>query len=146
MRQLVYTSLLLIIIVGLSRYSKKYFNHCSWNRVQHILVCWKPLRITISTIYSVDKGRNLKYIRRSEDVQDVIWTSYVHSIYVLCLWGVVLMCGTNNGSMSNERVFYCSPVVVFLFEFYNQKSFVCLQVMELVILYWKKLCIKKKLL
>ena len=29
------------------------------------------------------------YIRRSEDVQDVFWTSYVRSVYVLC----VLWCG-----------------------------------------------------
>ena len=29
---------------------------------------------------------NWTYIRRSEDVQDVFWTSYVRSIYVLCLW------------------------------------------------------------
>ena len=28
---------------------------------------------------------NWTYIRRSENVQDVIWTSYVRSIYVLCL-------------------------------------------------------------
>ena len=27
------------------------------------------------------------YVRRSEDVQDVFWTSYVRSIYVLCLRG-----------------------------------------------------------
>ena len=27
---------------------------------------------------------NRTYIRRSEDVQDVFWTSYVRSIYVLC--------------------------------------------------------------
>ena len=31
------------------------------------------------------KDVNWTYIRRSEDVQDVFWTSYVHSIYVLCL-------------------------------------------------------------
>ena len=30
---------------------------------------------------------NWTYIRRSEDVLDVFWTSYVRSIYVLCLWG-----------------------------------------------------------
>ena len=28
---------------------------------------------------------NSTYIRRSEDVLDVFWTSYVRSIYVLCL-------------------------------------------------------------
>ena len=27
---------------------------------------------------------NWTYIRRSEDIQNVFWTSYVHSIYVLC--------------------------------------------------------------
>ena len=30
---------------------------------------------------------NWKYIRHSEDVQDVFWTSYVRSVYVLCLRG-----------------------------------------------------------
>ena len=30
---------------------------------------------------------NQTYIRRSEDVLDVFWTSYVRSIYVLCLLG-----------------------------------------------------------
>ena len=30
---------------------------------------------------------NWKYIRRSEDVQDFFWTSYVRSIYV-CVYGV----------------------------------------------------------
>ena len=30
---------------------------------------------------------NWTYIRRSEDVQDVFWTSYVRSIYVLFLLG-----------------------------------------------------------
>ena len=30
----------------------------------------------------VDTGRNWTYIRRSEDVLDVFWTSYVRSIYV----------------------------------------------------------------
>ena len=30
---------------------------------------------------------NWTYIRRSEDVQDVFWTSYVRSSYVLCLLG-----------------------------------------------------------
>ena len=31
---------------------------------------------------------NWTYIRRSEDVLDVFWTSYVRSIYVLCLRGI----------------------------------------------------------
>ena len=30
---------------------------------------------------------NWTYIRRSDDVLDVFWTSYVHTIYVLCLQG-----------------------------------------------------------
>ena len=33
------------------------------------------------------QGVNWAYIRRSEDAQDVFWTSYVRSIYVLCLLG-----------------------------------------------------------
>ena len=31
---------------------------------------------------------NWTYIRRSEDAQDVLWTSYVRLIYVLCLRGI----------------------------------------------------------
>ena len=34
-----------------------------------------------------DTGVNWTYIRRSEDLLDVFWTSYVRSIYVLCLRG-----------------------------------------------------------
>ena len=30
---------------------------------------------------------NWTYIRRSEDIQDIFWTFYVRSIYVLCLQG-----------------------------------------------------------
>ena len=33
------------------------------------------------------QGVNWTYIRRSEDVLDVFWTSYVRSFYVLCLQG-----------------------------------------------------------
>ena len=33
---------------------------------------------------------NWTYIRRSEDVLDVFWTSYVRSVYVLCLLGYVV--------------------------------------------------------
>ena len=35
---------------------------------------------------------NSTYIRLSEDIQDVFWTSYVRSIYVQCLRGVPLSC------------------------------------------------------
>ena len=35
----------------------------------------------------LDTGRKLNVSKTSEDVQDVFWTSYVRSIYVLCLWG-----------------------------------------------------------
>ena len=37
------------------------------------------------TIFPVDTGRKLHVQRRSEDVLAVFWTSYVRSIYVLCL-------------------------------------------------------------
>ena len=37
--------------------------------------------------YPVDTDVNWTYIRRSEAVQDVFWTSYVRWIYVLCLLG-----------------------------------------------------------
>ena len=33
------------------------------------------------------QGVNWTYIRRSEDVQDIFWTPYVRSIYVLCPGG-----------------------------------------------------------
>ena len=33
------------------------------------------------------QGVNWTYIRRSEDAQDVFWTSYVRSIYALCPGG-----------------------------------------------------------
>ena len=37
--------------------------------------------------YSLDTGRKLNVQRRSEDVLDVFWTSFVRSIYVLCPGG-----------------------------------------------------------
>ena len=40
---------------------------------------------TITSLYTHDV--NWTYIRRSEDVQYVFWTSYVRSVYVLCLRG-----------------------------------------------------------
>ena len=46
--------------------------------------CW-PYWKTPNTPSTQDA--NWTYIRRSEDVQDVLWTSYVRSIYVLCLLG-----------------------------------------------------------
>ena len=36
------------------------------------------------------QGVNWTYIRPSEDVQDVFWSSYIRSIYVLCPGGMVL--------------------------------------------------------
>ena len=41
--------------------------------------------LLLSTPWAQDV--NWTYIKRSEDVQDVFWTSYVRSIYVLCLRG-----------------------------------------------------------
>ena len=41
---------------------------------------------------SADTGRKLKYIRRLENVLDVFLTSYVSSIYVLCLRGHLSIC------------------------------------------------------
>ena len=38
--------------------------------------------------FPIDKDVNWTYISRSEDVLDVFWTSYVRSIYVLCLLGL----------------------------------------------------------
>ena len=34
---------------------------------------------------------NWTYLRRSEDILDVFWTSYVRLIYVLCLWGYQIL-------------------------------------------------------
>ena len=42
-----------------------------------MLSCYLPSRHEV----------NWTYIRRSEDVQDVFWTFYVRSVYVLCLRG-----------------------------------------------------------
>ena len=42
---------------------------------------------------------NWAHIRRSEEVQDVFWTSYVRSIYVLCLRGPPRLCN-NAGDMN----------------------------------------------
>ena len=41
----------------------------------------------VATKIPLDIGHNWTYIRRSEDFQDVFWTSYVRSIHVLCLEG-----------------------------------------------------------
>ena len=47
--------------------------------------------LKIKKNFSVDTGPKLSvYIRRSEDVLDVFWTSYVRSIYVLCLRGFMV--------------------------------------------------------
>ena len=48
------------------------------------------------------QGVNWAYIRRSEDVQDVFWMSYVRSIYVLCLRACL-----NNGFWQGSFVRIC---------------------------------------
>ena len=50
------------------------------DNIKHVLWCAIAARVAF---YS----RPGLYIRRSEDVQDFFWTSYVRSIYVLCLRG-----------------------------------------------------------
>ena len=59
------------------------------------VVCIKRL-IRSFACSPTDTRRKLKYIRRSEDVLDVFWKSYVRLIYVLCLrgdvWNVKLEC------------------------------------------------------
>ena len=47
------------------------------------LICYGQIAPT--SPYTQDV--NWTYIRRSEDEQDICWTSYVRSIYVLCLRG-----------------------------------------------------------
>ena len=64
---------------------------------------------------AVDTGVNWTYIRRSEDVQDVFWMSYVCSIYVLWLLGSSLFTGSKHHySCSNkllQRDFYFGGVI-----------------------------------
>ena len=79
---------------------------CFYKRLGNRVVIWVYLWFSflkgvfhknniLPAIYSrhpVDTGRKLyagrkTYIRRSEDVKDVFWTSYLRSIYVLCLRG-----------------------------------------------------------
>ena len=64
----------------------------------------------------VDTGRKLNVIRRSEDVQDVLWTSYVRPIYVLCLRGFLFVKLTSTNEQGYLRpisgmkvaICYCS--------------------------------------
>ena len=39
------------------------------------------------TLSAWAQDKNWTYIRRSEDIQNVFWTSYVPTVYVLCLRG-----------------------------------------------------------
>ena len=39
----------------------------------------------------VEQTVNWTYIKRSEDVLDIFWTSYVRSVYVLCLQGTIFL-------------------------------------------------------
>ena len=52
--------------------------------------------------FPVDTGRKLNDIRYSEDVSDVFWTSYVRSIYVLCLLGYLVH---TEFSITNKIIF-----------------------------------------
>ena len=45
------------------------------------------------------------YIRRSEDVQDVLWTSNVRSIYILCQRGYVEVIITKSTDDSGKKGF-----------------------------------------
>ena len=83
--------------------------------------------------FPVDTGR------RSEDVQDVFWTSYVHSIYVLCLRGLRLF----HGVLSVLRKLFLNKFsLIFLcFFFYFQESSA-----EVVIHTCKKIHISKVIL
>ena len=56
------------------------------------------------------------YTRRSEDVQDIFWTSYVRSIYVLCLRGscFTIYCTlANNKLLDLEYLQYSHLVVLY---------------------------------
>ena len=56
-------------------HGEKQNEHGVWKKI------WKVF-IMFFTIHAVDTGRKL-------NVQDVFWTSYVRSIYVLCLRGLL---------------------------------------------------------
>ena len=50
----------------------------------------QPLTVPINQPLTVPQDINWTYIRRSEIVLDVFWTSYVRSIYILCPGGTFL--------------------------------------------------------
>ena len=69
---------------------------------------------------------NWTYERRSEDVLDVFWTSYAHSIYVLCLerhptkMGKIISNQRKNKILLTYGVF--SPEQLFLFMYIYASS------------------------
>ena len=77
--------------------SKKLFKFISIKIVGYFWVFRKRIYANINCLsqwnFPVDTGRKLNvhktFRRRPEDVLDVFWTSYVRSIYVLCLLGLV---------------------------------------------------------
>ena len=59
--------------------------------------------ITLQFDYTqLTKDANWTYIGRSEDVQDVFRTSYVRSIYVLCLLGSPLVWMCHSRTLTNK--------------------------------------------
>ena len=77
--------------------SKKLFKFISIKIVGYFWVFRKRIYTNINCLsqwnFPVDTGGKLNvhktFRRRPEDVLDVFWTSYVRSIYVLCLLGLV---------------------------------------------------------
>ena len=53
------------------------------------------------------QGLSRTYVRRSEDVRDAFWTSYMRSIYVLCPVNVLYALNLRAVS-SDSDVFFCS--------------------------------------
>ena len=60
-----------------------------WQYIILIIILIIVSIITILTPWVQDV--NWAYLRRSEDVLDIFWTSDVHSIYVLCPGGMIII-------------------------------------------------------
>ena len=73
----VYFWYLILNQIKMSHFYKQFFKF-------KILQFWMPLFLWTQDV-------NWTYIRRSEDVQDIFWTPYVRSIYVLCPGGSCLL-------------------------------------------------------
>ena len=60
-----------------------------WQYIILIIILIIVSIIIILTPWAQDV--NWTYVRLSEDVLDIFWTSYIHSIYVLCPGGMIVI-------------------------------------------------------